>query len=105
MIPLITKQAVAKKCTFEYAKLTGNYECAYACGILSAKLGISLKEDMSDLVSLWKEILDKGSEYPFDKDGENYSKLFFLLSNYEPSEIYDEQMKELYVDGYNEKKF
>ena len=52
MVAELAKQAIKIKCGFENAKMTGNYECAYALGIISKEAGISLKEDFVNLVEL-----------------------------------------------------
>ena len=36
MVTLLAKNAVQIKCGFENAIMTGNYECAYALGVLCA---------------------------------------------------------------------
>ncbi|MBO6141867.1 MAG: DUF3837 family protein, partial [Lachnospira sp.] len=40
MVPVLAKNAVRIKCNFQNAGMTGNYECAYALGILNAQLGL-----------------------------------------------------------------
>ena len=35
MVPILAKQALARKCEFSNARMTGNYECAYALGAVS----------------------------------------------------------------------
>ena len=40
MVPILAKQALARKCEFSNARMTGNYECAYALGVVSGALAI-----------------------------------------------------------------
>lgn len=37
MVPILAKQALARKCEFSNARMTGNYECAYALGVVSGR--------------------------------------------------------------------
>mgnify|MGYP000840623426 CR=1 FL=1 len=46
MVPILAKQALARKCGFTNARMTGNYECAYALGVVSGALAIP-KEELS----------------------------------------------------------
>ena len=52
MVPLLAKQALARKCEFTNAKMTGNYECAYAIGVVTGALDIPKEETAKDLVEL-----------------------------------------------------
>ena len=99
MIPILAKQAVMRKVDFPNAKMTGNYECAYALGILSARLGMELNPPDS-LIVIHKEVCEKLKSYK--SEGERLNQLIKIIMEYEPSDKYDEQMKELYLDGYEE---
>ena len=78
MVPILAKQALARKCEFSNARMTGNYECAYALGVVSGYKKLS-------------------------SENEQIKKLILLLCDYEPSDIFDEQMRELYNEGYEDK--
>ena len=93
------KQAIKIKCGFENAKMTGNYECAYALGIISKEAGISLKEDFVNLVELREYIENNIKDYTPNND--KIKRLIEMLSDYETTDVFDEQMKILYNDGYN----
>ena len=73
MVPVLAKNAVRIKCNFQNAGMTGNYECAYALGILNAQLGlpeITEYEDIVDTVKAeLKECIDlvKVAGVPDDK--------------------------------------
>lgn len=97
MVPLLAKEAVKKKVTFPKAKLTGNYECAYAAGMLFNILKIQAKDDFNNLSELTAVIKDKSQG--FVSDNEKVSKLLELFLDYEPSDLLDEQMRELFFDG------
>ena len=94
MVSELAKQAVNIKCGFENAKMTGNYECAYALGIISKAAGIeknTLRRSVDDKLK-WIEIQD-----------DKIKKLIQMLSDYETTEVFDEQMRGLYKDGYDGK--
>ena len=99
MVIELAKQAIDIKCGFENAKMTGNYECAYALGIISKEAGISKKEDFVNLVELRHYIEDNIKNYTPNND--KVKRLIEMLSDYETTDIFDEQMKKLYIDGYN----
>ena len=99
MVAELAKQEIKIKCGFENAKMTGNYECAYALGIISKEAGISLKEDFVNLVELREYIENNIKDYTPNND--KIKRLIEMLSDYETTDVFDEQMKILYNDGYN----
>ena len=101
MVSELAKQAVNIKCGFENAKMTGNYECAYALGIISKAAGIEKNTEFNNLIELRRSMDDKlkGIDIQDDK----IKKLIQMLSDYETTEVFDEQMRELYNDGYSDK--
>ena len=101
MVPILAKQALARKCEFPNAKMTGNYECAYALGVVSGALAIPKEENVTGIVELKNKIEPQYKEAV--TDNEQIKKLINLLCDYEPSDIFDEQMRELYNDGYMDK--
>lgn len=101
MVPILAKQALARKGEFTNAKMTGNYECAYALGVVSGALAIPKEENVTNLVELKNKIEPQYKEAA--SDNEQIKKLVSLLCDYEPSDIFDEQMRELYNDGYSDK--
>ncbi len=100
MVTELARQAVCIKCRFENAKLTGNYECAYALGILSAQAGLPKKETMDNLSSLAEEVFAAWENKK--TDDEKITKLCELTKDYEIHEDFDNQMLELYQMGYRD---
>ena len=96
MVPILAKQALARKCEFSNAKMTGNYECAYALGVVSGALAIPKEENAANLVELKNKIEPQYKK--LSSENEQIKKC-----DYEPSDIFDEQMIELYNDGYADK--
>lgn len=101
MVLSLAKNAVKIKCGFENAVMTGNYECAYACGILSASMGIEQIKEYDSIKQLKDVVLQHADVDVIEKD--NIKRIVQMLNDYEPSEILDSQMKELYSMGYKDK--
>lgn len=101
MVPILAKQALARKCEFSNARMTGNYECAYALGVVSGALAIPKEENADNLVKLKNKIEPQYKK--ISSENEQIKKLILLLCDYEPSDIFDEQMRELYNEGYEDK--
>ena len=102
MVEEIAKQAIRIKCGFDNAKLTGNYECAYALGILSGAAGIEKISEYDNLLDLSSKVHEKTKN--FVTEDERLGKMITLLKDYEITDIFDEQMKDLYNMGYDDKK-
>lgn len=102
MIPLLAKNAVLIKVGFENAKMTGNYECAYALGVLSGAAGIPKEEDFQSIGQLKEKVFGQLNDYTTQDTKLN--QMIKMLNEYEATEIFDNQMKELYNIGYIDKK-
>lgn len=100
MVTSIARQSVIIKCNMQKSVLTGNYEFYYAAGLVARLSGVSIPEDIKpgDLVTLLKEELPK-----LMPAAEQEKYLFTMLADYRPGEEYDEQMKELFLWGKDEK--
>ncbi len=101
MVPLLAKQALARKCEFTNAKMTGNYECAYAIGVVTGALDIPKEEDVKNIAELKQHTEPQYKEKACSN--EQIKKLISLLNDYEPSEDFDIQMQQLYDDGYRDR--
>ena len=87
MVTELVKTAVAAKCLYDNAGMTGNYECAYSLGLLSYIEGLDEKDQVTELESIYKKI----------------KQLIKILGDYELKPKFDEQMNELYHMGYADK--
>ncbi len=101
MIPSLVPGAIRIKTGFDTAIMTGNYECAYSLGLLSAITGLSKEESITDIQVL-KDKVQKHCE-SYNTDNEAIKRLIVMLSEYEPIDKVDEQMVELYYVGFNNK--
>lgn len=102
MIPLLAKNAVRLKCTYQDAGMTGNYECAYALGIISADTGQEMCSAIEDFPAFKQQVMERTGEYSGSDD--KMKRLYELASEYEAGEVNDEQILELYHMGYDDKK-
>ncbi len=101
MIPLLAKNALQIKCRFPDAVMTGNYECAYALGILTAAAGYPEIVEYTSIVDLKEKTENMIRE--FQTEDETLKRLREMLEEYEPSERFDEQMKALYEAGVSDR--
>lgn len=102
MVTELVKTAIATKCSFDNAGMTGNYECAYSLGLLSYMEGLDEHETITELDSIYKEVMDStGRIVTEDK---KVKQLIKILSDYEITSKFDEQMEKLYHMGYSDKK-
>ena len=95
MVPVLAKNAVRIKCNFQNAGMTGNYECAYALGILNAQLGLPEITEYEDIAALKEQLLEKAADYKTEEAG--LKQMVHLLKEYEAAPVADEQMRELFT--------
>lgn len=101
MVVELVKTAIETKCAYENAGMTGNYECAYALGIISANEGLKEQENISGLKELYDEVIsDLGS---INTDNKKLKQLIKITSDYEVTNKFDSQMEQLYHMGYKDK--
>jgi|UniRef100_UPI003FEFCE47 hypothetical protein len=101
MVTELVKTAVAAKCLYDNAGMTGNYECAYSLGLLSYIEGLDEKDQVTELESIYKEVMD--NVYKVTTDDKKVKQLIKILGDYELKPKFDEQMNELYHMGYADK--
>lgn len=100
MITSIARQSVIYKCTLQKSVLLGNYEFYYLAGLCRKLYGIDVNEQMKPQ-ELSEYILTQIKQLEPKDEKEAY--LIKMVSTYEPSEDYDEQMQELFRWGEYEK--
>lgn len=100
MVTSIARQSVIIKCNMQKSVLTGNYEFYYAAGLVAKLTGLALSEDTKP-----EELFDllSGQIPGLTAKDEREEYLFRLILGYRPFEEYDEQMKELFLMGKEEK--
>lgn len=101
MVELLAKNAVRIKCGFENAGMTGNYECAYALGILNYQLGIQKITEYQTIAELKEKLLKEAQNYQTDEV--LLKQMLNILREYEAADTADEQMRELFDMGFRDK--
>lgn len=101
MVPLLARQAVIIKCNNDTSVITGNYELAYALGLLGALTEIAFPEDYASMKELHEKVME-ALEGVASED-ERLERLRHMLKFYHPTDDLDEQMKELVRMGLEEK--
>lgn len=99
MVTSIARQSVIIKCNMQASIMLGNYEFFYAAGLFCKIRGISVE---TDILPKALEELIKPELKTFESEDKREQHLVKMLSNYEVSEEYDEQMKELLEWGLGE---
>lgn len=102
MVVSIARQAVIIKSQTGNSILLGNYECAYAIGLLSKAAGIDEDENFSDMRQWHESVMERLGD--FTSEDKRLTEVFRILKYYEPEPEVDAQMKELYRMGFWEKR-
>lgn len=102
MVQSIARYAVIRKTDKEVNILTGNYEAAYAEGLLFQMLQIDPDPSVHSVKEL-QLILLKSVEGWTPPD-ERTECLIHMLKEYKPSDIWDEDVEQLFEQGKNEKR-
>lgn len=100
MIPLLTAQAVEKKCSFEHVILLGNYELCYGLGVVAKAAGIEKATSVDNVGVLKKSTLEAIEGYePETVSMQRLLRVVKEMDSY--TDDYDDQMYELYEMGYD----
>ncbi|MCR5717126.1 MAG: DUF3837 domain-containing protein [Lachnospiraceae bacterium] len=102
MVPVLARQSIILKCDRKRNTILGNYECAYALGLMSKLSGVSLLEDHSDMRLLKDTFMEQVSSYQPADDKEEH--LLHILELYEAPSDTDEQTEELLEMGLREER-
>lgn len=103
MIELLAKQAVQIKCKFDGAGLTGEYEFAYASGLMCKITATELLQGFKTMTQLQEYVIPKVEAYT-TKD-EKVSRLIAKMHDFvvEHEEV-NEQIIDLYKMGYQDER-
>lgn len=102
MVPELARQAVIIKSKNQTSVILGNYECAYALGVLSKAAGLARDDTYTDMAVWHQEVMNQLAE--FAPEQENVKQVLHMMRALEPSSEIDEQVRELYRMGYDEKR-
>lgn len=99
MIPLLTVQAIEKKCSFDHVMLLGNYELSYSLGVIARAAGLTKEAEFTNIGQLKAKIIEAIDDYkPEEVAMERLLRITKEMESY--TEDYDSQMYELYSMGY-----
>lgn len=101
MILSIARQSVIIKCNLESSIMTGNYEFYYAAGVMYKLKAVKQVENVLEPMEMSKQIhmLIEG----FKTEDTKEQHLVHMLKYYKPVLDFDDQMKELFLLGAEEK--
>ena len=99
MVTSIARQSVILKCNMQKAIMLGNYEFYYGAGLLAGIEGFEIPDDCRP--AALKELISGKITSITPKD-EKEAYLIHILTDFEPDETYDAQMKELLLWGKGE---
>lgn len=107
MVLCLARQSVIIKSRTTTGIILGNYECAYAMGVLSKVCNLQVpetlgKDDIDMLREVQAQVMGEIKEEQIED--ENAKNVFHMLSLYKPDETIDGQMEELYQMGRTENR-
>lgn len=100
MVSSIARQSVVIKCNLQASIMLGNYEFYYAAGLMH-KLTSQMTDQILEPQAMLEEVHRLMDGYQTEDAHELH--LMQMLKNYEPTDVLDEQMKELFQEGQTEK--
>ena len=80
MIPLLTAQAVEKKCSFEHVILLGNYELCYSLGVIAKAAGLEKEKEFSNVGELKAKVLKQAEGYAPKEVAKPWFNSFLMVS-------------------------
>lgn len=99
MIPLLTAQAIERKCSFEHVILLGNYELSYGLGVVAKAAGLEKEASFDNVGILKRSIMEAIGDY--QPEAVTMQRLLRIVKEMDSyTDDYDEQMYELYEMGY-----
>ena len=101
MVPTLARMAVIIKSQHETNVITGNYEMAYICGFL-IRQAQAVPPEPDSPGSMQEYTLGLMEQY--EAKDEREAKLIRMLKAYKPERTDDEQVRELFRMGLEEKK-
>ena len=87
MVTELVKTAIATKCLYENARMTGNYECAYSLGLLSYLEGLNEHSVITELDSVYKDVMENVDK--INTQDEKIKQLVKILKDYEITPKFD----------------
>ena len=101
MVSSLARQAVIIKCKNDTSVITGNYELAYALGLIINQTGILFPGDYENMKDLHEKVMKELEDK--ELEDERLRRLHHMLRFYHPTDDLDEQMGDLINIGLGEK--
>lgn len=102
MVTSIARQAVIIKSKTGNSIILGNYECAYALGLLSKAVSMEEDDSPQDMRQWHEEVMSRMEG--FASEDARLMEIVRIMKAYEPTENVDDQMRQLYHAGYTEQR-
>lgn len=100
MIQDIARGAVIRKTQKDVNIITGNYEAAFAIGLLCKLCKGSVDDSEQDVKAMQTQVLEQLAGYEPQNDREKV--LIRMLKDYKPSSVWDEDVKAMFQRGLSE---
>lgn len=100
MVQDIARGAVIRKTQKDVNIITGNYEAAFAIGLLAKMSGASVNPESKDVSKMKAEMMEALSNYAAKNEREE--NLLRMLKDYKPSAVWDEDVEAMFQRGLSE---
>lgn len=100
MVQDIARGAVIRKTQRDVNIITGNYEAAFAIGLLAKISGTSVNPEPKDVSDMKAEMMEALSNYAAKNEREE--NLIRMLKDYKPSEVWDADVEAMFQRGLSE---
>ena len=97
MVRDIARGAVIRKTQKDVNIITGNYEAAFAIGLLSRICSVAVDDAEKDIAAMKEQLLGQMKGYEAGNDRERI--LIRMLKDYKPSHVWDEDVEAMYQMG------
>ncbi len=100
MVRSIARDAVIRKTLRDVNIITGNYEAAYAIGLLLHRLQAEMPDGIQRIEELKELLFEKLDNHEASDEREKI--LIDMLREYKPSDVWDEDVEALFVWGFQD---
>ncbi len=97
MIHDIARSAVIRKTQKDVNIMTGNYEAAFALGLLSKICQVTVESQCRSVADMKVQFFEKADGY--EPRNEREQILIQMLKNYKPSDVWDEDVEIMFARG------
>lgn len=102
MIHDIARSAVIRKTQKDVNIITGNYEAAFAIGLLGNICSVTTNSDKKSVADMKEQLMEQIASYEPQNNREKI--LIHMLKAYKPSPVWDGDVEAMYARGLKEDK-